>query len=125
MRQEWGGPTTEMVLLRGELPQGLPPSTPPASLTRDRQAYMYRHIRPFVDDKRDIACPKPATPQSSQSPSQPSLSPSHSSQSASSSDSDTDWDVPLSKRARGTGRGARGRPWRGRGRRGARFECEQ
>ena len=106
MRQEWDGPTTEMVLLQGELPQGMPHSTLPAGPTRDRQAYLYRHIRPFVDEeKRDIVCPRPATPQPH----------SQSSQSPSSSDSDTDSsDVPLSTRARGNGRGARGRPCRAR-----------
>ena len=87
-----------MVLLQGELPQGMPHSTLPAGLTHGRQAYLYRHIKPCVgEEKRDIVCPRPATPQP----------PSQSSQSPSSSDSDTDSsDVPLSKRAMVEGHGA-------------------
>ena len=104
MRQQWDGPTTEMVLLQGQLPHGMPPTILPAGLTRDRQAYLFRHIRQFVDeDKRDIVCPRPAI----------SRSPSPSSRSSSPS---SDSDVPLSKRARDIGRGVLGRP--GRARRG-------
>ena len=61
MRQQWDGTTTEMVLLQGQLPQGMPPTILPAGLTRDRHAYLFRHIRQFVDeDKRDTVCPRPA-----------------------------------------------------------------
>ena len=107
MRQQWDGPTTEMVLLQGQLPHGMPPTILPAGLTRDRQAYLFRHIRQFVDeDKRDIVCPRPAI----------SRSPSPSSQSSSPSSESDSSDVSLSKRARSIGRGVLGRP--GRARRG-------
>ena len=98
MRQQWDGPTTEIVLLQGQLPHGMPPTILPAGLTRDRQAYLFHHIRQFVDeDKRDIVCPRPAISRS--------LSPSSDSDSA---------DVPLSKRTRGIGHGVLGRPVRAR-----------
>ncbi|KAK3082426.1 hypothetical protein FSP39_014609 [Pinctada imbricata] len=41
--------------------QGLPRHLLPGGLSRERQQYLYRHIRPFVrDDAKDDTCPPPA-----------------------------------------------------------------
>ena len=109
MRKEWEGPTTELVLKQGDLPVGMPERIEPAGLTRDRQAYLFRHIRPFVDeDKRDLVCPEPAAIR----PRSPSPTPSSRSSSSSHSDSSS---APVVKRARGSGRGATGGPQQARG----------
>ncbi len=109
MKKEWEGPTTELVLKQGDLPVGMPERIEPAGLTRDRQSYLFRHIRPFVDeDKRDLVCPEPAAIR----PRSPSPTPS--SRSSSSSHSDTS-SAPVVKRARGSGRGATGGPQQARG----------
>ena len=109
MKKEWEGPTTELVLKQGDLPVGMPERIEPAGLTRDRQAYLFRHIRPFVDeDKRDLVCPEPVAIRTR------SPSPTPSSRSSSSSHSDTS-SAPVVKRARGSGRGATGGPQQARG----------
>ena len=106
MKKEWEGPTTELVLKQGDLPVGMPERIEPAGLTRDRQAYLFRHIRPFVDeDKRDLVCPQPAAIR----PRSPSPSPSPSSRSSSSSHSDS-LSASVVKHARGSGRGTTGGP---------------
>lgn len=43
-----------------QLPR-MPAIIPPAGLSRERQQYLFQHIREYVrDDKRDIVCPRPA-----------------------------------------------------------------
>ena len=43
-----------------QLPR-MPAITPPAGLSRERQKYLFQHIREYVgDDKRDIVWPCPA-----------------------------------------------------------------
>ena len=98
MRQQWDGPATEAVLHVGPLPQGMPPTIEPAGITRDRQAYLFRAIRPFVDfDKRDLVCPAPPIISS------PAPSPSRSRSLSPCSDGSEFDEVPLIKRVKGSG----------------------
>ena len=107
-RKEWEGPTTELVLKQGDLPVGMPQRIEPAGLKRERQSYLFRHIRSFVDeDKRGIVCPEPAAIRPlSPSPPHP-LVHRHPTTHPSS--------APVVKRARGSGRGTTGGPQQARG----------
>ena len=56
-------PEERICLLKSHIqnvPHTLPPVKPPAGLSLDRQKYLYKEIRPFLDDdKKDLTAPCP------------------------------------------------------------------
>ena len=64
MREYADGPETSVKILKSEpealADQVMPDILPPAGLTRERESYLYRMIRPYVRDPyKNLTCPDP------------------------------------------------------------------